>query len=125
MACVCPDIEREIGRMMNFMTEVTGDALEAMQDAWDDRESFTHEELGGVPEWAEYVGFEGLLWSDAEACDMCEEELTDLYGMVAVCGLEYAAGAALRSLDPTAFRCAFLDWESERISSGAWRRVEG
>lgn len=125
MACVCPDIEREIGRMMNFVTEVTGDALEAMQDAWDDRESFTREELGGVPSWAEYVGSEGLLWSDDEARDMCEEELTDLYGMVTVCGLEYAAGAALRSLDPTAFRCVFLDWESERICSGAWRRVEG
>lgn len=111
--------------MMNFMTEVTGDALEAMQDVWDERESFTREELGGVPSWAEYVGSEGLLWSYGEACDMCEEELTDLYGMVTVCGLEYAAGAALRSLDPTAFRCVFLDWESERICSGVWRRVEG
>ena len=110
---------------MNFMTEVTGDALEAMQDVWDERESFTRAELGGVPEWAEYVACDGRLWSDSEARDEFEEELTSLYGMVTVCGLEYAAGAALRSLDPTAFRCVFLDWESERICSGAWRRVEG
>lgn len=110
---------------MDFMTEVTGDALEAMQDVWDERESFTRTELGGVPEWADYVGRDGRLWSDWEAHDEFEEELTSLYGMVTVCGFEYEAGAALRSLDPTAFRCGFLDWEGDCISSGAWRYVEG
>lgn len=111
--------------MMNIMNEVTGDALEAMQDAWESRETFARLELGGVPEWADYVDFGGQFWSDAEARDECEAELTDLYGTVAVCGFDYDAGAALRQLDPVAFRSAFVDWESERVASGAWRRIEG
>ena len=32
---------------MMFVTEVEGDALEAMQDAWDDVYSFTLRECGG------------------------------------------------------------------------------
>ena len=41
---------------MGFMTEVEGDALEAMQDAWEDRWSFTRDELGGVPDPGCYGG---------------------------------------------------------------------
>nr|DAY09053.1 MAG TPA: hypothetical protein [Caudoviricetes sp.] len=125
MACVCPDIEREIGRMMNFMTEVTGDALEAMQDVWDERESFTRLELGWVPSWAEYVGESGELFSRGELADAFENDLTGCYDMVSVCGYEYEAGRALRELDPTAFRCGFLDWLSGRVQDGELRSIEG
>ena len=52
MACARPITEqlRIEDKAMGFMTEVTGDALEAMQDAWDERESFTRSELGGAPD---------------------------------------------------------------------------
>lgn len=110
---------------MGFMTEVTGDALEAMQDAWDDRESFTREELGGAPAWAEYVGADGELFSEDELRDAYKDMLTDLYGMVSVCGYEYEAGATLAEMDPTAFRCGMLDWLDMCVGDGDLRRVEG
>ena len=38
-----------------------------------------------------------------------EDMLTDVYGMVNICGMEYPSGAALKELDPTAFRCGMSD----------------
>jgi hypothetical protein len=43
-----------------------------------------------------------------------EEYLTEAYGTVNVCGMEYDAGHALRLLDPIAFRCAHSDANDER-----------
>jgi hypothetical protein len=43
-----------------------------------------------------------------------EDELNENYGEVEICGLTYAAGYALRQVDPIAFRCAQSDemkWE--------------
>ena len=125
MACVCPDIEREIGRMMDFMTEVTGDALDFMQGVWDDRESFTRAELGGAPEWADYVDKSGELFGCGELEDAFENDLTDCYDMVSVCGYEYEAGRVLRALDPIAFRESFLDWIDAQQSDGELRSIEG
>lgn len=110
---------------MGFMTEVTGDALEAMQDAWDERESFTRDELGGAPDWADYVDADGDLYSESELEDAFEGGLTDGYGTVSVCGYDYDAGSALRELDPTAFRCGFLDWIDVRVCDGDLRSIEG
>jgi len=41
--------------------------------------------------------------------DEFEEELNSIYGKVEICGMEFPQGAALRELDPTAFRCALSD----------------
>lgn len=108
---------------MTFVTEVEGDALEAMQAAWDDRESFTRAELGGAPDWAEYVDAGGELYPD-DMGDEYREFLTDLYGMVSVCGHEYEAGAVLAEMDPTAFRCEMLEWIDDRVRDGDLHRVE-
>lgn len=110
---------------MGFMTEVTGDALEAMQDVWDERESFTRTELGGAPDWADYVDESGELFSCGELKDAFENDLNECYGMVSVCGYEYEAGAVLREMDPIAFRCGFSDWIDGRIGDGELRSVEG
>lgn len=110
---------------MGFMTEVTGDALEAMQDVWDERESFTRTELGGAPDWADYVDESGELFSCGELKDAFENDLNERYDMVSVCGYEYEAGAVLREMDPIAFRCGFSDWIDGRIGDGELRSVEG
>lgn len=110
---------------MGFMTEVTGDALEFMQYVWDDRESFTREELGGAPDWADYVDATGELLPDDEMRSRYEDELNDVHGDVMICGSSFAAGSALRELSPTTFRCWFSDWESERVSVGDLRYVAG
>lgn len=110
---------------MSFMFEVTGDALEAMQDAWDERDSFTRTELGGAPEWADYVDDSGELFSQGELEDAFENDLNECYDTVSVCGYEFDAGRALRELDPIAFRCGFSDWIDGRISDGELCSIEG
>lgn len=108
---------------MAFITEVTGDALEAMQAAWDERESFTRDELGGAPDWADYVDEYGELFSDGFEDEYCEM-LTDVYGTVLVAGHEFDAGAIVRNMDPIAFRCGMLDWVDGRVRDGDLRRIE-
>lgn len=109
---------------MFFTTQVTGDAFNFMMDAWDDRESFTHDELDCTPDWADYVDADGQLFSDAEMRARYEDELNDVRGNVSICGELFAAGSAMRELSPTTFRCWFCDWESERVACGDLRRVE-
>lgn len=110
---------------MGFMTEVTGDALEAMQNAWDERDSFTRTELGGVPDWADYVNVEGELFTESELEDTFADGLDDCYGPVSVCGYEYDAGRVLREMDPIAFRESFLAWIDGRMQDGELCSVEG
>lgn len=110
---------------MGFMTEVTGDALEAMQDAWDDVNMFTRSELGGAPDWADYVNEAGELFSENEMNDAYEDMLTDLYGTVSVAGFEFDAGAIVREMDSIGFRCGMLDWVDGRIQDGDLRSIEG
>lgn len=109
---------------MTFATEVEGDALEAMQDAWDERELFTRAELGGAPDWADYVDEAGELFSEDELNDAYENMLTDVYGTVLVAGFEFDAGAVVREMDPIAFRCGMLDWVDGRVQDGDLRRIE-
>lgn len=110
---------------MTFVTEVEGDALEAMQDAWDDVWSFTRSELGGVPDWADYVDEGGELFSESELEDRFAEGLDDCCELVSVCGFMFDAGRALRKLDPIAFRESFLDWIDMQQRDGELRSIEG
>lgn len=110
---------------MTFMIEVTGDAFSFMVDEWDERDSFTRAELGGAPDWADYVDADGELLSENEMSDGYVELLNDMYDMVDVCGYSFEAGAVLREMDPIAFRCGMLDWISGRIQGGDLRRIEG
>lgn len=110
---------------MGFMTEVTGDALEAMRDAWDERESFTRTELGGAPDWADYVDAEGELFAEGELEDRFAGALDDCWEPVSVCGFVFDAGRALRELDPIAFRESFLAWINAQQSGGELRSIEG
>lgn len=110
---------------MGFMTEVIGNALDFMREAWDERESFTRAELGWVPSWAEYVGRDGRLWSDYALRNKFERELTGMYGTVTACGFEYEAGDALRALDPVAFGRGMVDWLDARERDGDLHRIKG
>lgn len=127
MACVCPITEqlRIEDKTMTFVTEVEGDALEAMQDVWDDVYSFTRSELGGAPDWADYVNAEGELFTESELEDRFAEGLDDCCEPVSVCGFMFDAGRALRELDSIAFRESFLDWIDMQQRDGELRSIEG
>jgi len=36
--------------------------------------------------------------------------LDEVYGEAVVCGAKFQSSHAIRKLDPTAYRCNFLDW---------------
>lgn len=110
---------------MTFVTEVEGDALEAMQDAWDDVYSFTRSELGGAPDWADYVNWEGELFSESELEDRFAEWPDDCCEPVSVCGFTFDAGHTLRKLDPIAVRESFLGWIDMQQRDGELRSIEG
>lgn len=110
---------------MAFATMLTGDDLDFMQCAWDDRESFTRTELGGVPDWADYVDECGELFSESEFEDRFAEHLDDCWEPVSACGFEFGAGRVLRELDPIAFRESFLGWIDVLRRDGDLRRIEG
>ena len=46
--------------------------------------------------------------------------LDEVYGVVVIAGIEYDTSAALRDVDPTAFRCGFLDWLDSEIRDGVY-----
>lgn len=126
VACVCPDIEqRERGKTMGFMTDVTGDALERMQEVWDDVDSFTRSELGGAPDWADYVNLQGELYAERELVDEFMGVLNEVGGVVEVCGHHFDAGRVIRELDPIAFREELLFWIDAQVRDGELRSIEG
>ena len=53
--------------------------------------------------------------------DEYEDMLTEIYGTVTVCGMEYDSGRLLREIDPTAFRCGMSDeperWQCDECDS--------
>jgi len=69
-----------------------------------------------------------MLWKNRETGqELSERELEimfgdcldDVYGNVNVCGYQFQSAYALRELDPTAYRCCFLDW----LDVNAWEKL--
>jgi hypothetical protein len=51
--------------------------------------------------------------------------LSEVYGAVKICGLEYDAARALKEIDPTAFRCGFNDWLDAEVTEGLIFELDG
>lgn len=103
---------------------VEGDALAAMQDAWDDRESFTCDELGGVDRYWSWVACDGELFTRRDAEELTRESLDDCFPSLAVCGIELLAGDIVESTAPLLFaECVDADI-AMRLSEGDWREVQ-
>lgn len=39
-----------------------------------------------------------------------EEDLNECYARIEICGIEFSPADVLKALDPTAYRCALLDF---------------
>ncbi len=54
------------------------------------------------------------------------EMLDECYEEVVICGYSYSTSKALKSTDPTAYRCGFVDWLDNQISYGTYTdEIEG
>lgn len=103
---------------------VEGDALEFMQDVWDDRESFTCDELGGVDSYWEWVARDGELFTRRGAEELTRESLDECFPSLTVCGIELLAGDIIESTAPLLFdECVDSDVYT-RVCDGEWRYVE-
>ena len=120
MACVCPITEqlRIEDKTMTFVTEVGGDALEAMQDAWDDVYSFTRSELGGAPDWAEYVDRDGAAWSREGLLTRLVLDGIDVFG-------ESHVDATIRDIGNDGMIGMLDGWIDARVFAGELVRLVG
>jgi len=48
--------------------------------------------------------------NENKAIKMYDSFLDEVYGDVEIAGLTYATSEALKTIDPIAYRCDFLDW---------------
>jgi hypothetical protein len=53
--------------------------------------------------------------TDYDLEELYEEFLDECYGTVTIGGYEYSTSDALKSVDPTAFRCGLNDWSAEEF----------
>jgi hypothetical protein len=56
---------------------------------------------------------EALVVSESEMESSYEDMLSEVYGVVSICGLDYDAADALKEVDPVAYRCGYADYVSE------------
>lgn len=57
-----------------------------------------------------YYNEHGEELTDWELEEQFDDMLDEVYGDVEIAGLMYTTSRALSELDPTAYRCSFLDW---------------
>lgn len=103
---------------------VEGEALAAMQAAWDDRESFTRAELGDVARYWEWVARDGELFGQGDAAGLTCASLDDCYPPVVVNGIELPVGNLILRADRVLFdECVDAD-VADRLSRGEWREIQ-
>ena len=98
--------------------------MERMQAAWDERDSFTRDELGGVAPYWEWVSRAGFLFTRRDAEILTSESLDECFPSLTVYGVELLAGDIIESSAPALFaECVDGDIYM-RISEGEWRPIE-
>ena len=103
---------------------VEGDALAAMQAAWDDRESFTCDELGGIASYWNWVARDGELFTRRNAEELTRESLDECFPSLTVCGIELLPGDIVENTVPLLFaECVDADILL-RLDEGDWREVQ-
>lgn len=109
---------------MSDYGRVCGDALDAMQAAWGERESFTPDELGGVASYWEYVSRDGTLFTRRMAEELTQESLDECLPSLTVCGIELLPGDIVERTAPLLFdECVDSDVYA-RVLEGEWRYVD-
>lgn len=109
---------------MSDWGRVHGDALKTMQAAWDERDSFTPDELGGVESYWEWVSRDGTLFTRHRAEELTRESLDECFPSLTVCGVELLPGDIVERTAPLLFaECVDSDVYA-RVSEGEWRYVD-
>lgn len=101
---------------------VEGDALEAMQAAWDERTQFTRSELGGAPDWAQWVDTDGCLFDGIDACDAFNEMLDSTHPPIKVAGVRISPHMALWA-QASDYKHKLEGWLLDLVWSGNLRKV--
>ena len=75
--------------------QVEDDARAEMVRLWDERTQFTRSELGGAPDWAQWVDKDGCLFDGIDACDAFNEMLDSTYSPIRIAGVRISPHMAL------------------------------
>lgn len=60
-----------------------------------------------------------IFWTEDELLELYHDGMQDTFGTVTICGQEFDQADVYRELDPTGYRCQFLDWmDAEGINEG-------
>ncbi len=60
-----------------------------------------------------------IFWTEDELLELYHDGMQDAFGTVTICGHEFDQADVYRELDPTGYRCRFLDWmDDEGINEG-------
>lgn len=54
-----------------------------------------------------------------------DDFLDEVYGEIEICGLQYSASNAFKSVDPIAYRCNYNDWVDSQLQDGVLEEVDG
>lgn len=109
---------------MSDWGQVYGDALKTMQAMWDERESFTPDELGGVGSRWEWVSRDGTLFTRRMAEELTCDSLDECFPSLTVFGIELLPGDIVESTAPLLFADCVNTYVYGRVCSGEWRYVD-
>lgn len=102
--------------------QVKEDARPEMVRLWDERTQFTRKELGGAPDWAQWVNKDGWLFDGIDACDAFNEMLDATYPSIQIAGVRISPHMALWA-QASDYKHKREGWMLDLIWSGNLREV--
>lgn len=102
--------------------QIKEDARPEMARLWDERTQFTRAELGGAPDWAQWVDKDGYLFDGIDACDAFDEMLDATYLPIWIAGVRISPHMALRA-QASDYKHKLEGWMLDLIWSNNLRKV--
>lgn len=102
--------------------QVEDDARAEMVRLWDERTQFTRSELGGAPDWAQWVDKDGCLFDGIDACDAFNEMLDSTHLPIKVAGVRISPHMALWA-QASDYKHKLEGWLLDLVWSGNLRKV--
>lgn len=102
--------------------QVKEDARPEMVRLWDERTQFTRSELGGAPDWAQWVTKDGWLFDGIDACDAFNEMLDATCLPIKVAGVRILPHMALWA-QASDYKHKLEGWLLDLVWSGNLRKV--
>lgn len=102
--------------------QIKEDARAEIARLWGERTQFTRSELGGAPDWAQWVDKDGWLFDGIDACDAFNEMLDSTYSPIRIAGVRIPPHMALWA-QASDYKDKLEGWLLALTQSGRLRKV--